>query len=409
MLRPKGPYWPINALAPRAFMRPAIVVPAFNRPVALRRLLVALLRADYSNEAKPVPLVISLEGNASPDVRALARELIWPHGPLEILEQPAPLGLKAHILACGDLAARFGSVVLLEDDLAVAPGFYAFAREACAVYDADDRIGGISLYAFLFNEFGGFPFLPMDDGLDLYFTQSASSWGQAWTKSQWSAFRIWLDGASDEAINSDLRIPEAVRAWPGQSWKRLYNAYLVDTGRYFAVPRFSMSTNMGDEGTHFQCIQTHHTAPLPVRPRRVRLTSLDESLCRYDAYFELEPECLNSVMSVPFQAPFSIDFHGLKPLGLLARAPWTLTVRAQPGTSIQNFGLRFLPPELNACYQIQGDFFALAPSDKVLPRLIPEKRQALRHFFMEKAPLPPSSLQRRAQAIQSDATVSRSR
>lgn len=325
-------------------MSPAIVIPAYNRPAALRRLLDSLLRADFSNELEPVPLVLSLEGSATEEVRDTAFGMTWPHGPLEILERPSHLGLKAHILTCGDLTKRFDSVILLEDDLVVAPGFYSYAREACAFYDSSDRIGGVSLYSFCYNEFGGFPFLPMDDGQDLYFVQSASSWGQAWTRSQWEAFRRWLETSSTGAIRQDPRIPETVRGWPDSSWKRLFNAYLVDTDRYFAVPRISMATNMGDQGTHFPCVQTHHTAPIPVRARRLALTALEASICRYDAYFELEPECLNQVMTVPFPEPFLLDFHGLKPKELLARAPWCLTVRARGGASTRGFGLRFMPP-----------------------------------------------------------------
>lgn len=380
-------------------MNPAIVIPAFHRPLALNRLLRSLLRADYSQEGHPVPLVLSLEGGASEEVKDLVRGFTWPHGPLEILERSERLGLKNHILACGDLTERFGSVIVLEDDLLVAPGFYAFAREACAFYETDPRIAGTSLYSFLYNEFGGFPFIPMDDGLDLYFVQSGSSWGQTWTHGQWTRFRGWMESDRVAAIPGDVRIPEAVRAWPDQSWKRLFNAYLVDTNTYIAVPRISKSTNMGDEGTHFPCLQTHFATPLPIRPRKLSLPALDDSLSRYDAYFELEPDCLNRAMETPFPDPFSIDLFGIKPIELLAQRPWTLSCRAQPTRGNSSFGLRLMPPELNACYAIEGEFYTWVPSTHLMPRLPVEKRMALRQFFIEKPPLPSTTLERRARAI----------
>lgn len=364
-------------------MLPAIVLPAFNRPHALKRLLDSILQGEFEDAGGPVPLVISLEGDADPECQALAREVAWPHGPKRVIQHPRHMGLRDHILACGDLSATYGAVVVLEDDLLVSPGFYAFARQAAAFYAQEPRIGGVSLYTFIFNEFGGFPFEPLDDGLDMYFIQSASSWGQVWTADQWAAFRAWLDapGALD-GLAQDVRLPEEMRGWPDGSWKKLFNAYLVDRGLYFAVPRTPLSTNLCDKGTHFLREWTHYTHPLAIGRRDIRFTGPDASLCRYDAFFELEAESFRKLTGHALPEAFTVDFHGIKPLELLRRMPWALTIRAQKAAqSSFKLGLRLLPPELNARFAISGDFYALVPSDQVMQETPREKTLAIRRFF----------------------------
>ena len=85
-------------------MRPAIVVPAFSRVAALERLLASLARAHYPDEG--VNLVISLDGGAAPSVAACARAFEFPHGAVEVVEREQRLGLRQHILWCGDQTER---------------------------------------------------------------------------------------------------------------------------------------------------------------------------------------------------------------------------------------------------------------------------------------------------------------
>jgi len=125
--------------------RPAIVVPAFARAAALDRLLASLARAHYPDGG--VHLVISLDGGATPDVVACARAFEFPAGTAEVVEREHRLGLREHILWCGDQTERFGSVIVLEDDLLVDPWFYVYAQHALAEYDGEEAIAGIALFA----------------------------------------------------------------------------------------------------------------------------------------------------------------------------------------------------------------------------------------------------------------------
>lgn len=346
----RNPAWPLSDFA--------IIIPVYNRPVALGRLLRSL--AATKPAGRGATLVFSQEGDCTPEVAGLCDTFAWPHGEKQIRRHPEHLGLREHILACGDLTSEFSTVVLLEDDLCVAPGFLTFAQEAVAFYGQDERIAGISLYAFCFNELAQVPFMPLDDGYDTYFVQSASSWGQVWTRSMWRAFRAWQRPATREAPHFDVLHP-AMRAWPEDSWKKLFNLYLIESDRYFVVPRRGYSTNLGEVGTHYFQIHTQHAAPLTLGTHPpTRFAPLDARACRYDAYFEIEPTTLHC--HCPHLRPyaFQVDLLAQKDAGWLS-APLVLTSRpAPPSDTVLSFGLRFFPPALNMVFDEPGTVFRLA-------------------------------------------------
>ncbi|MBN1143204.1 MAG: hypothetical protein JXA72_02230, partial [Bacteroidales bacterium] len=87
---------------------PVIVVVAFNRPRSLERLLFSLKNAKNIAHAK---LIISID-NKEPEnfpVRDLATNFEWPFGEKQVIYQEKRLGLKQHVLKCGDLANEYGS------------------------------------------------------------------------------------------------------------------------------------------------------------------------------------------------------------------------------------------------------------------------------------------------------------
>src|SRR5688572_10825284 len=99
--------------------KPAIVIPAYNRPASLQRLLDSLRKAEIPHEVK---LVISIDQGGPAGVKQLAENFAWPFGEKKIILHENHLGLKDHILAAGNLSAEYGSIILLEDDLFVSPG-----------------------------------------------------------------------------------------------------------------------------------------------------------------------------------------------------------------------------------------------------------------------------------------------
>ncbi|MCR5357750.1 MAG: hypothetical protein K6E63_10170, partial [Lachnospiraceae bacterium] len=228
--------------------RIAIVVVAYNRVASLMRLLDSLTGAYYP-EGVDVPLIISVDKSDSAAVEDVARDYVWEHGDKSVRLHETNLGLREHVLECGDISRDYDGVIVLEDDLYVSPSFYMYTLAAFSRTRMEKKIGGISLYSHRLNVHAREPFEAIDDGYDNYYMQFASSWGQAFTTAQWDGFRQWYDMHSQDDIASD-DIPVNVSTWSDKSWLKYYIKYLVNTDKYFLYPRVSFTTNFGDEGEH---------------------------------------------------------------------------------------------------------------------------------------------------------------
>src|ERR1051325_5197834 len=134
-------------------MYPAIVISAYNRPVALKRLLLSLSKAVYP-QGNQTRLVISIdhgEEAAYQKVVDIAKAFEWTCGPKEVIEQDEHLGLVEHVFFCCGLTQKYDAVIYLEDDLIVSPAFYTYCAQAFNFYKEDHRIAAISLYALWFH------------------------------------------------------------------------------------------------------------------------------------------------------------------------------------------------------------------------------------------------------------------
>lgn len=339
---------------------PAVVVVAYDRPGPLARLLASLARARYP-EGTEVPLVISIDHGGDPAVVETARDFPWPHGKKEVLPRPERMGLREHVLACGDLAERFGAVVLLEDDLYAAPGFHAYAAAALAAYADDPRVAGVSLYTHHRNVHLQRPFEPLHDGSDVFFLQLASSWGQAWTADQWRAFRAWY--GPGRRVGPDAPVPPYVRAWPESSWLSRFILYLVETGRWFVYPRVSLTTNFGDAGAHFDRARPDYQVPLLGGARDFAFAGLDASGAVYDPFFEVTPACLARLAPALAGRDFAVDLYGGKPPEFID-APHVLTGRPCRDPLL-TFGSDLRPPPLNVVEGLPGSGISLCRREDV--------------------------------------------
>lgn len=340
--------------------RPAIVVAAYKRAHSLSRLLSSIAKGHFP--AGPVTLHISIDKGPSADVRQVAEEFEWPHGPKFVDEQVENLGLKAHLLHCGSLAKQYGNIILLEDDLFVAPAFYKYACEALAEFASDDRIAGISLYHYEAAESCRLPFRPVETGHSCYFMQWTSSWGQAWTAQQWGAFEAWLGGgAGEERVEKWL--PAFVRNWESGSWKRLHIAFLRATGRYFVYPRASLSTHFGEPGTH-SVLRGADQTPLLTGLPDWSWEGLDESTAVYDAWFELQPECLVRMQPDLEGLDFDVDLYGAKEKEALGH-DLVLTSRKPMGNAMRSWAMDLLPPIANVLQGLEGKGIYLLKKEEV--------------------------------------------
>ena len=354
--------------------RPAIVAIAYNRPEALLRLLTSIEAAAYDESVHPL-LVVSIDKSDSDETAKVAYDFNYTHGEKVIIERPERMGLKDHVLACGELTRKYGSIIVLEDDLFVAPRFYEYACAALDHTEEDGRIGGVSLYNHLFNVHTREGFLAIDDGYDNWYLQIASSWGQAYTAKQWEGFAKWYAGNKNRSLEGPF-VPANVSGWSDKSWLKYYIAYLIETGRYCIYPRVSMTTNFGDIGSHACKTDTDLQVPLMNTRRCVNyeFSTLDESRAVYDAFFEpvgilADGKICLGGLEEGFDAKekrrLIVDLYGYKPLDEIISSfrndpdredvNYVLTSKRLPYKVIKSFARQMRPADANILYGIQGN------------------------------------------------------
>lgn len=342
-------------------LHPALVVVGYNRPKSLERLLKSLAAAHYPAGLR-IPLVISLDKSDRTDVLDLALSFEWQHGEKRVLAREENLGLRRHILACGELTAEYGAILLFEDDLFLSPYFYSYAIGAFEAYRHDPRIAGISLYSHRYNETACRPFEPLEDGRDVFFMRLAASSGEGWTREQWQSFRTWYEAHPDPS-QDPFCLPQDIQNWPERSWKKHFNRYLSAHDRYFVYPRVGLSTNFSDAGANIAYDTNIHQVPLAMGERQHVFPSLDDSLAVYDTHLEILPDRLSRLNPELERYDFEVDLNGTKELQRITR-PLVLTSR--PCTDrILGFGLKLRPQELNPAQGISGSELSLAKVSSV--------------------------------------------
>ena len=333
-------------------MNPAIVISAYNRPHALARLLAAVGKAEYPSDG--VPLVISIDrsdtGN-NQDVVDVAERFDWRYGPKRVIKHPDHLGLVRHVFFCGELSQEYGAVVFLEDDLGVSPVFFKYAAHALAFYDADECIAGVSLYALWFNGYTKQPFVPIADGTDTFFLQIPYTQGQAWTRKQWQHFNDWRGKGSPRPTSGD-NLHKMWLNFDAQDHFPIMTKYLVATNRHYVYPRVSLTTGMGDAGTHFARSTGFFQAPLLYGKDSYAFKDFDDSVAVYDSFFEIQPDRLNRLTNSLRNYEYSVDLYATKEPRHL-HTPYVLTSR--PSRSpILTFGRTMWPMEANVIDGIPG-------------------------------------------------------
>lgn len=338
-------------------MELTIIVIAYERTTSLVRLLNSIGMAKYP--VANIRLCISIDykdKKTSDNVSEIARTFEWAYGEKKIIVHEKRLGLKNHVLFCGDLVNEYGPVLLLEDDLYVSQYFYKAAIKMMSFYGSDENIGGISLYNYQRTENSQLPFLPLNDGNDFYFVQMASSWGQVYTKSQWNTFRKWL--GENPLIGADVNMPETYKEWSASSWKKHYIHFLIDEDKYFVFPRISYTTNFAEAGTHFNsAIDTFYQVPILMGDKKINFVEFEESNAIYDAYFELLPSIYKKLNPQLSEYEFEVDLYGMKPIQKINTDLW---LTSKSGTkALMTFGLRMRPMEINIIENIKGSVFRL--------------------------------------------------
>lgn len=327
----------------------AIVAVGYNRPDSLARLLHSLERATYDYEE--IPLIISIDHSGNKEVIRVAEAFEWVHGEKIVLARPERLGLRRHIISCGDMTEEYGAVMILEDDLYVSPDFYNYAMQVLEYYGENDKIAGIGLNIERVLLESPYPFFPLHRGDDVFFMQNGTSWGQVWNRRMWKAFRSWYD--ENPVMPDNVNVLIELQNYPDSSWAKYFQTYLVEKDKYYVYSYESLTTNFGDAGVHFTSESSVSQSLLFYGKKKYRMADFENGV-KYDLYGE--PIGLGAYLDIP-EEELTCDLWRRKRPEAYGR--FLLTCGERPYKKVKSFGLCMKPMELNVMEQIPGEDICL--------------------------------------------------
>lgn len=346
--------------------QPAIVVVTFNRANSLKRLLASIENAIYQ-EFPNLIISIDYSDQYQKKLNRIAEDFKW-QGGKNIILQKRNLGLKRHIFSCAELTRQYESIILLEDDLVVSPGYYDYAVKALRATSQSAQVAGISLYKNSFNESVFLPFEPIKAQSDFFLMKVPCSWGQIWTKEQWQDFKNWYDNWFYEDDYKSL--PAGIAVWPEKSWKKPFFVYLHQNNKYFVYPYVSYSMNLNEPGTNIIHKDFKFLNPLALSGPKSDLFFHEDSPM-YSASYFLTPEYINRFVPQLSAFNYTVDFFG-DMLHTIGNEDWIITCLTAKNAEL-SFGLELKPIEINIILQIKGDNIKLVKKKHIISRRLSKR------------------------------------
>lgn len=330
-------------------MKPAIVVVGYNRPDTLKRLLHSVGIATYHDS--DIDLIISLDKAVNEkDVVKVANDFDWRYGKKAIRRFSERQGLRKHIIQCGDLTEKYGAVIILEDDLLVAPDYYEYVKAALDYYENEECITGIALYSHEWNGYARKNFVPMADQYDTYLGQYSITWGQCWNYKWWNHFKTWYL-AHEGKLAENPKIPMNINHWSDRSWGKYFVNYIVEKDKYYVIPRISRSTNCSDIGEHVRIADNVHQVRLMTGLVELYHFAPVKMAQKYDIYFENIN--IKDVFDEEIKKGLVVDLAGYGRLEEGNR--YVLSTLELPYKKIKSYGLQLRPYEMNVIQNIPGN------------------------------------------------------
>lgn len=356
-------------------MKIAIVVVAYNRVDSLTRLLKSLEKASYP-EGKNITLIISVDKSDTDVVEKYADNYKWPFGDIIVDKHEKNLGLKPHMMSLGKWFEKFDSLVVLEDDIVVSPGFYNYTVETVDKYHNNDSIAGISLYGFNVNYHTGIPFEPIRSLYDVYFMNCAMSWGEVWMRESWREFYNWYTRHHEFPVLSHL--PSSICHWNEKSWLKYHTRYCIEENKYFVYPYSSLATNYGDAGVHNNgTLNTVYQVPCQYGCKKAySLPELSDDVVCYDGFFE--NNSLYHKLNLN-KEELCLDLYG-EWKNRLKKHFW-LTTEIHNYKIIKSFGLNYRPIEMNVLLDNPGNYILLYDTTIVEKNPYKKRRNKLLYHY----------------------------
>jgi len=234
-----------------------IAIFCYRRPDHLRRTLQSLMQCEGFEGG---PVFVFGDGPRSEDeisnvveTRSVAKSLLGNRAEYHFRDKNAGLA-RSVIEGVNDVVGRFGRVIVIEDDLELAPGFLTYMNRALDRYADNESVFQVSGYIYDTPE--------LSSKRTALFLPFISSWGWATWQRAWNYFdadaREWLTLRSDRQarrrFNLDYSYDYTTMLFhqmtgQGQSWAiRWYWAVFKANGLVL-YPPVSLVRNVGLEGS----------------------------------------------------------------------------------------------------------------------------------------------------------------
>lgn len=264
-----------------------ILLFVYNRPAHTRRLVESLLRnAEAAGSTLFIYSDAPRDEAARPavdEVRRYVRALRG-FGHVELVERADNWGLARNVIdGVTSVLQRFDRVIVLEDDLVLAPYFLRFMNDALETYRDEPRVGHIQACDFTQD-----PSLP-----DTFLIKWTGSWGWATWRRAWTLFnpdgRDLLRRLEERGLTHTFDFDGAYRytrmlrrqvEGKNNSWAIRWNASLFLADVLSLNVGRSLVQNTGFDGSGTNCgggglyASTLWTQPLPV----VKISPIAENL-----------------------------------------------------------------------------------------------------------------------------------
>lgn len=324
-----------------------IVVIGYNNERGIERLLESISKVDYQGDFG-IKLIISIDYSGNDTVKNIAEQFEWEHGEKIIVAHEKNLGLKKHILACGNYLNEYDldAVAVLEDDIYVAPSMYNYMKNTVEFYENDPTVAGISLYKHELDILAKKRFEDYVDDSDVFFIQYAMSWGQIWLRDKWNSFMDWYENENWKEMKNK-EIPANIKAWTN-SWLKFHIMYCIDRNLYFVYPRVSQATNFSDAGVHRSNVSNAMQVKMAMECKKNwNFTRIEDSMAVYDAFFE------NIIVKKYLKLDnVTINLNGYK---RNYASKYVLSTAILPYKVVKSWGLSFRPIETNIFLNNSGN------------------------------------------------------
>ncbi|XDD41526.1 methyltransferase, TIGR04325 family [Leptospira sp. WS60.C2] len=243
-----------------------IVIFVYNRPEHTKRVVDSLLS---NKEASQSDLIIYSDAPKNKEhlenvvkVRSYLKEISGFQS-IQIVEREMNFGLaKSIINGVTEVVSKYGTVIVLEDDILVSPYFLQFMNKGLETYQKEEKVASIHSYNFPMNT---------ADLEDTYFIRGADCWGWATWQRAWKFFEPDGKKLRDELLKNNLvRDFDYEHTFPffqmlqnqidgkNNSWAIRWHASIFLQNKLTLYPRESLVLNIGLDNSGTHCDDNDH-------------------------------------------------------------------------------------------------------------------------------------------------------